>query len=172
MPWDPPWPAPAPGHRHRHRHDGISRRPPPVPSRLRIPRRVTVEDRTCRPRWSAVSSVPMTRHSPRHRSCVLPAIASAATGSAAAPGDGAAHSAPLLVGTPTRAIAASSELHPAGRRIALKPPYPRHGPLLHSLERTCKRAKQGRQSGVFGGRVWCDRDVQFSARLCPECRSR
>jgi hypothetical protein len=42
---------------------------------------------------------------------------------------------PLLAGTPTRARAAPSELHPAGRRCALKAPYPRHCPLLHSLER-------------------------------------
>jgi hypothetical protein len=49
---------------------------------------------------------------------------------------------PLLVGTPTRARAAPAELHPAGRHCALKPPYPRHGPLLHSLQRTCKRVKQ------------------------------
>jgi hypothetical protein len=35
----------------RQRHDGISRQPRPVPSRVGISRLVTVEDRTCRPRW-------------------------------------------------------------------------------------------------------------------------
>src|SRR5688572_22421411 len=86
----------------------------------------------------------MARLLHRHRCCVLPAIAiaSATTGPAAAPGDGAAHGAPLLVGTPTRALTAPSELHPAGRRHALKPPYPAHRPLLHSLERTWKGAQQ------------------------------
>jgi hypothetical protein len=50
---------------------------------------------------------------------------------------------PLLVGTPTRARAAPSELHPAGRRCALKAPYPRHRPLLHSLERGFQRCNRG-----------------------------
>jgi hypothetical protein len=63
------------------------------------------------------------------------------TWSAAAPGDGAAHGPPLIVGTPTRAVTVPSELHPAGRRRALKPPHPRPDPLLHSLERTSKKVR-------------------------------
>jgi hypothetical protein len=84
-----------------------------------------------------------------------PAIASATTWSAAAPGDGAAHGPPLIVGTPAQALAAPSELHPAGRHCALTPPYPAYSPLLHSLERTCKRVQQNRTPD-------CDRQVVHS----------
>jgi hypothetical protein len=42
--------------------------------------------------------------------------ASGAMWSAAATGDGAAHGPPPIVGTLDRALAAPSELHPAGRR--------------------------------------------------------
>jgi hypothetical protein len=50
---------------------------------------------------------------------------------------------PLLVGTPTRALAAPSELHPAGHRCALTPPYPRHRPLLQFFERSFQRCNRG-----------------------------
>src|SRR5688572_10182483 len=39
-------------------------------------------------------------------------------------------------GTLDRALAAPSEMPPAGRRCALTPPYPHHAPLLHSLKRS------------------------------------
>jgi hypothetical protein len=48
-----------------------------------------------------------------------------------------------IVSTPTRARAAPAELHPAGRRTTLKPPYPRHRPLLQSLERWFQRCNRG-----------------------------
>ena len=124
------------------RHDGVSRRPRPVPSRFGISRLVTAQ-----------SNLPTTMVR-----CVVGAMARALTPtSMLCPArhrqrrDGvsrrtrpvADHAGPpLLVGTPTRALAAPSELHPAGRRIALKPPYPRHRPLLRSLERTWKGVKQ------------------------------
>jgi hypothetical protein len=36
-----------------------------------------------------------------------------------------------------------SGLHPAGRRTALKPPYPRHDPLLQFFERWFQRCNRG-----------------------------
>src|SRR4051812_17353163 len=60
---------------------------------------------------------------------------------------GADHAGPsLLVGTPTRALAAPSELHPAGRRMALTPPYPAYRPLLQFFERLFQRCNRGVQA--------------------------
>jgi hypothetical protein len=50
---------------------------------------------------------------------------------------------PLLLGTPTQALAAPSELHPAGRHPALTPPYPAYRPLLQFFERWFQRCNRG-----------------------------
>ncbi len=41
------------------------------------------------------------------------------------------------------------ELHPAGRRIALKPPYPAHRPLLRSLRRGGRERNRAAHRAIF-----------------------
>jgi hypothetical protein len=134
------WLAADPG--RCHRRAAVSRRTRPAPSRF-----VTAQSGLPSVMVRCVVGA-MTRLPSRHRCCVLPATAGATTCRPPHPrrrrpsAGPAGHGRPLgIVGTPTRALAAPSELHPAGRRPALTPRYPAYSLLLRSLERTCKRVK-------------------------------
>jgi hypothetical protein len=108
----------------RRRRDGVGRQSRPVSSPIPL-RDLTARDRTSNLPTMMVRRVvgAMTRHSPRHRSCVLPDIADGRDGvSRRTRPVPAMPLRPLLVGTPTRALAAPSEMPPAGRSIALTPP--------------------------------------------------
>jgi hypothetical protein len=115
----------------------------------------------------------------RRMRSVLPAHgtrpAAAASGAlwSAAP-DGAAHGLPPIVSTFDWALTAPSELPPAGRRCALKPPYPRHHPCYIPLNERV-RERNSVRTGIsqdperpfdHGVRPW-RRQVQSGGRREP-----
>jgi hypothetical protein len=114
---------------------------------------VTLRDCTIEPAdhdGLLASSGAITRLLPRHRSCILPTTAIAAMGRRPTPAGAitvrsrACRVWPAdIVGTPTRALAAPSELHPAGRRHAPTPPYHTLRPSVTSLERSFQRCNRG-----------------------------
>src|SRR3954469_13876845 len=126
-----------------------------MPSRVGISRLVTTQSNLPTMMVRCVVGAMTRALTPRHQCCVQPAIADGRDGISRrtwpVPSRFAVEPAvtdrPLLVGTPTRARAAPSELHPAGRRPALTPPYPAYRPLLQLFERSFQRCNTAFPTG-------------------------